>query len=460
MSEADAQSTKSDAATKTARFASKEPSDSARADFQSKRDSRLSDKRRQTVKSHFKGVVLEKEKEDDGGLSEIIYHPMNVLLVCLPLGVVAYCRSWGDLYVFWLNFFAMVPLAKILGDITEELAASLKNDILAGLLNATFGNAVEMVITVQTMRANLFNVVKESLLGSVLSNVLLVLGMSFLCGGLSCCSKSSKDSGTGSTGYAGYDAMELKGGAAEQEGKIQTFGVLGALVNTSMLLISCMSFSLVTVFRFQATEHTDELLIPVSRISSIMIMCAYVAYVFFQLVTHKDAMADGDDEDAEGDKAESMAVWKCVTLLAIVTTIVAFCSELLVGAIEGVTEKAHLSQHFIGIVLLPIVGNACEHAAAVRFAIQDKLGLSVSIAVGSSTQIALFVVPFSVLVGWATDKPMDLDFGVFNTTLITLSVVVVLSMVVDGQSNWLQGYLLCTVYCIIAVMYWYLPVDD
>merc|ERR1719221_1859858 len=144
-------------------------------------------------------------------------------------------------------------------------------------------------------------------------------------------------------------------------------------------------------------------------------------------------------------------------LLFFTTVVVAFSSELLVEAIQGVTEHAHLSEHFIGIILLPIVGNACEHAAAVRFAIQDKLGLSVGIAVGSSTQIALFVVPLSVLCGWGMNQPMDLNFGTLNSSLITLSVVVVLSMVVDGQSNWLQGYLLCSVYAIIAVMYWHLP---
>merc|ERR1719277_422337 len=146
-------------------------------------------------------------------------------------------------------------------------------------------------------------------------------------------------------------------------------------------------------------------------------------------------------------------------LLLLVSIVVCLSTEMLVQAIQGVTEKARISKHFIGVVLLPIVGNACEHAAAVRFAMQDKLGLAVSIAVGSSTQIALFVVPFSVLTGWAIDGPMDLAFGALSTSVITFSVVVVLAMVVDGQSNWLQGYLLCSVYAIIAVMYWYLPDD-
>jgi len=139
--------------------------------------------------------------------------------------------------------------------------------------------------------------------------------------------------------------------------------------------------------------------------------------------------------------------------------IIAFVSEMMVDTIHGLTENSCMSEHFIGIILLPIVGNACEHAAAVRFAVQDKLGLSVSIAVGSSTQIALFVVPLSVIFGWCMDLSMDLNFGVLNSALITLSVIVVLSMVVDGQSNWLQGYLLCSVYAIISVMYWNLPND-
>lgn len=244
--------------------------------------------------------------------------------------------------------------------------------------------------------------------------------------------------------------------------KVQTFSVLGALVNTSMLLISCMSFSLITVFRSvtddASDEYRDQVLLPVSRISSIVIMAAYVAYILFQLVTHKSAMADDAGDDEEDSSTISMQA--SIMMLFSTTVIVAATSDMVVHAIKGISEGGHMSQHFIGIILLPIVGNACEHAAAVRFAMQDKLGLSVSIAIGSSTQIALFVVPFSVLIGWAIDRPMDLNFGTLNTAMITLSVIVVLSMVVDGQSNWLQGYLLCSVYAIIAVMYAYLPDDN
>merc|ERR1712217_812189 len=139
------------------------------------------------------------------------------------------------------------------------------------------------------------------------------------------------------------------------------------------------------------------------------------------------------------------------------TLLVAYSSELLVSSLDSVVSKMHISTHFIGIILLPIVGNACEHVSAIRFAIMDKPGLSIGIAVGSSTQISLFVVPFSVMMGWIINQPMDLNFGSLNTTVMSISVMVVLSVVVDGTANWLQGYLLMSGYFIIAVLYWHLP---
>lgn len=434
---------------------------------------------------YIKGTTIEKPPNYEGDAwRAILLHPMNVLVGFLPLGLAAWWWRWGDLYVFWFNFLAMLPLARILGDATEELAVSLKNDMLAGLVNATFGNVVEMVITIQTLRAGLFDVVKATLLGSVLSNTLLVLGMSFLCGGLVTSKGKDKNNEEPNTNgetaamqafrqsQVGPVDLFEKDGFADDTGfaqeKIQSFSVLGALVNCSMLLTSTLAFTLITVFR--GVTRTDdpelndrydtEILLPVSRISSIIIMLAYVAYIFFQLVTHREAMnsdGGGEEEEEEGGDQGHLPLSHSVFLLFATTALVSLSSELLVNSIEGVTQKGHMTDSFIGIILLPIVGNACEHLTAVRFAMQDKMGLSVSIAIGSSTQIALFVVPFSVLAGWAIGSRMDLNFGTLNTSVVTLSVVVVLSMVVDGQSNWLQGYLLCSVYAIIAVMYYYLP---
>merc|ERR1719221_1768085 len=146
--------------------------------------------------------------------------------------------------------------------------------------------------------------------------------------------------------------------------------------------------------------------------------------------------------------------------MCITTIVVAIASEMLVASLEGGCEHLGVSSHFIGIILLPIVGNACEHASAIRFAIMDKPGLSIGIAVGSSTQISLFVVPFSVLCGWWINQPMDLNFGSLNTTVMSISVVVVLSVVVDGTANWLQGYLLVSAYIIVAVLYWFVPNEE
>mmetsp|Transcript_19550 Transcript_19550/g.56926 ORF Transcript_19550/g.56926 Transcript_19550/m.56926 type:complete len:495 (+) Transcript_19550:100-1584(+) len=453
----------------------------------------------------IKGTVIEKPPNNDvAGLSGMLNHPLNYLLLCLPLGVYGFFHGWGDVAVFFLNFIALIPLAKILGDATEELAAGLQNDMLAGLLNATFGNAVEMVMMIQTLRAGLLDVVKATLLGSVLSNLLLVLGMSFFFGGivggkikpakpatlglldrqgskpgmdrqLSKLSSTLSERShytpvpTGAAPGAAGGALAADAPMASASNqfvmeKVQSFSILSALVNTSMLLLACLVLSLVAVFSSEAHEagiQDDaseaammEIVVMVSRVCSIVMISAYIAYIFFQLVTHREAMA----EEEGGDEGEAtVSVGTSIAVMLAVTIIVAFSTDLLVRSLEGVVKHAHISAHFIGIILLPIVGNACEHASAVRFAIMDKPGLSIGIAIGSSTQISMFVVPFSVLAGWGMQKQADLDFGRLNTTVLCVSIVVVLSIVVDGQANWLQGYLLMSAYIIIAVLYFFLP---
>jgi Ca2+:H+ antiporter len=410
-----------------------------------------------------KGTSIEKPPNHDGqGLMSMLMHPLCLLLLCFPLGCASPYMKWGAATTFWLNFLGLVPLAKLLGDATEELAAGLKNDMLAGLLNATFGNAVEVVIMVQTLRAGLIGVVKATLLGSVLSNLLLVLGCSFFFGGIISNAKQWKKEDNSSARDSSRRADEQDQGAyTEFVGeKVQTFSVLSAMVNTSMLLLSCLSLSLVTVFYTET--HTDDenqmdsILLPVSRTCSIIIMLAYCAYIFFQLVTHRVAMQE-DGEGGDDDEEAMLSIPVAVSVMFVVTVLVAFSSDLMVESLSEVVKTTRMSSHFIGIILLPIVGNACEHVSAIRFAVMDKPGLSIGIAVGSSTQISLFVVPFSVLFGWCINQPMDLNFGSLNTTVMSISVVVVLSVVVDGAANWLQGYLLVSAYFVVAVLYWHLP---
>eukprot|EP00928_Gymnodinium_smaydae_P005444 TRINITY_DN11853_c0_g1_i2.p1 TRINITY_DN11853_c0_g1~~TRINITY_DN11853_c0_g1_i2.p1 ORF type:complete len:277 (-),score=19.30 TRINITY_DN11853_c0_g1_i2:383-1093(-) len=226
-----------------------------------------------------------------------------------------------------------------------------------------------------------------------------------------------------------------------------------------MLFTGCLAFAILTNF-YEAVDSgssalSQSVLLPLSRVTALVVGSCYCAYLFFQLVTHTQAFQQEEDED--GEEEPKLTVRMSVILLGVTTCLVAYSSELLVEAIEGLTEHAHISEAFIGIVLLPIIGNACEHAASVRFAMRDKMGLSLGIAIGSSTQIALFVVPFAVIVGWILDKDMDMNFGSLNTSIIMGSILMVFTMVVDGKSNWLQGFLLCAGYFVVGACFWYLP---
>jgi len=407
-------------------------------------------------------------------LQSICLHPFSVLLLTFPLGVVALVYGWGPSITFWLNIFAMIPLAKILGDATEELADAIENDTLSGLLNATLGNAVEMILCVQTLRKGLLNVVKATLLGSILSNNLLVLGTSFFLGGLSPSrflvgrhhiihtdGDNAKD--LHNRRYSGMTADEK---ALENPArcitleKEQFFTVKGALVNMSMQLLSMMTIALPTVLGTFGHESQTEKELLVSRFGACVIASSYIAYLVFHLVTHKGMLAK-DERNAQvggeddGGVEPKLGAAASILLMTVVTIMIAVSSEVLVDSMDEVISKAHLPPEFIGVVLLPFAGNACEHASALRFAMIDRPGLAIGIAVGSSTQISLFVIPFAVLFGWCIDQPMDLNFGIQNLAVLFLSTITVLSLVLDGRANWLKGFLLMNAYAFTGLLYWF-----
>jgi len=371
-------------------------------------------------------------------IMHILLDPISVLLVFWPLGFCAHFFVWGDTAGFWLNFLAMIPLAKILGDFTEELASALKNDTVGGLLNATFGNAVEMILTVQTLRVGEVNVVKGTLLGSILSNLLLVLGMSFFFGGI-----RNPDGG-----------WMIKG-------KQQFFSVYAALTNFTMLFLASCAFALPTVFfsTHSFHENNSDLTLGISRWCSIYILLAYLAFLLFQLYTHVEIFRGPQDEDEDEDEA-SLSPYVASFLLFLATVFVSLSSEWLVASIDGLVEEWHMGKSFVGVILLPIVGNACEHAGAVRMAMVEKVDITLGIAVGSSTQIALFVVPFAVLAGWVIDQPMDLNFGQMNTTVMFFSVLIAFSICTDGSSNWLEGFMLMIAYATVATLYFFAPNEE
>mmetsp|Transcript_18434 Transcript_18434/g.36863 ORF Transcript_18434/g.36863 Transcript_18434/m.36863 type:complete len:418 (+) Transcript_18434:47-1300(+) len=340
----------------------------------------------------------------------------NILLVFMPFGWASYHYQWGDNYVFWFNFLAMVPLASILGDFTEELALHT-NQVVGGLINATFGNAVEVVVAIQGMQAGQIRVVQASMLGSVFSNLLLVLGCCFFFGGL--------------------------------KYKEQSYNATSAISNLSLLTLSSLALVLPTPFaEYYDIENSDVLM--VSRIAACFLLAMYVQLLVFQLFTHSYLVEDDDDEEEP-----TMGFWTALGGLCGVTGLVSLYSDWLVSSIDGFTEESGISKTFVGLIILPVVGNAVEHITAVTVAMKNKMDLSMGVAVGSSAQVSLFVVPFIVIYGWVADIDMTLNFPPFEIMLYILAVVIVTNCVSNGKSNWLEGSLLITTYVMVAVGFWF-----
>jgi len=292
--------------------------------------------------------------------------------------------------------------------------------LVGGLLNATFGNAVEMIMCVQAINQGYIQVVQGNLLGSVLSNLLLVLGMALLGAGL--------------------------------KFKDLAFNAQGAQANMVCQVVASISLVLPTMFRM-SPETTDHEVLQLSRYCAIFLMMTYALFLYFQLGTHAEFFTE---EDAPEEEAE-VAVSTAVVLLGSCTLVVAAASEFLVDSIEDVSETYGLPKAFIGIILLPIVGNAAEHVTAVSCAMRGMMDLALGVAVGSSTQVSLFVVPFTVLAGWAVNQPMTLQFRTFDTSCFILSVFLVQSVLLNGHTNWLHGCMLLTTYVLIAMIVWFIP---
>jgi len=354
------------------------------------------------------------------GFLGIMFQWLNLLLIFVPLGIVSHFSKWSSAAIFCCNFAAIVPLAGILGAATESLAVHT-GQMVGGLLNATFGNAVEMIVTIQAINKGLISVVQGSLLGSILSNLLLVLGMAFFAGGLT--------------------------------RKEQKFSAAGAGATMMCLVLGSIALALPTIYNcVPGTSEHDVL--EISRVSSVIIAIVYILFLIFQLGTHAHLFSAGDEEE---DEEAPLSIVSSLALLFGCTLCVSYCSEFLVDSIEDVSEEYGLPKAFIGVILLPIVGNAAEHVTAVTVAMRGKMDLTIGVAVGSSTQIVLFVIPFAVIVGWVCDQPMTLDFRVFDASVLILSCFIAVIVLQDGSSNWLEGCMLMATYLLVAVISWYVP---
>ncbi len=362
------------------------------------------------------------------------------LLLFVPVSIAAHFGEWGALIIFSTAGLAIVPLAAWMGRATEEIAV-VTGPAIGGLLNATFGNATELIIALIALRAGLVDVVKASLTGSIVGNLLLVMGLSMLLGGL--------------------------------RFKEQTFQPVVARMNASAMNLAVIALLLPTAIHVTSEGLDVTEIQHLSMSVAVVLILVYGLTLLFAMKTHSylydvgiaefepETEASSDVSNSTeahsapiGESAPSrLLFWIGVLLMA--TLAVAVESELLVDSLEAATEQLRLTPLFTGVILLPIIGNAAEHATAVTVAMKDKMDLSVSVAMGSSLQIALFVAPVLVLVGWATGQPMDLDFNPFELVAVAVAVLIANSISSDGQSNWLEGTLLLAAYALIALAFFF-----
>lgn len=363
---------------------------------------------------------------------------VNVLLIFVPLGIIAGLSNWDPTVVFALNFLAIVPLAAVLSFATEEISVKL-GETMGGLLNATFGNAVELIVSIVALKNGEIRIVQSSMLGSILSNILLVLGCCFLAGGI-------HNTRTGT-------ALGIE----------QDFNSTVASTMSSMMILASAALIIpATLYAVLAgsSADTDSNILVLSHGTAIILLALYVLYLVFQLSTHATLFEAKPSADDDNEPEEpQMSPWAAAVVLVVVTVMVAICAEYLVDSIDALVAEVHISKTFIGLVLLPIVGNAAEHVTAIVVAMKDKMDLAMGVAIGSSMQIALLVTPFLVILGWIIDQPMTLHFETFETVVFFLSVLVVTYVIQDGKSNYLEGAMLLGLYTIIALAFLVYPDD-
>lgn len=365
----------------------------------------------------------------------ILTSQLNILLLCAPVAFWAKFMAWSDASIFLFSLLAIAPFAERLSFVTEQLALHT-SEVFGGLLNATFGNVTELIVSLFALLRipPLLRIVQVSLLGSVLSNLLLVLGTAFLVGGLR--HPEQKFNKTASTA---------------------SFGLL-------LLATMCVTFPMILDVTHEQIEPTSSLL--VSRLTSALMLVVYCLYLTFQLGTHAHIFEDvqvppvggevgGEDDDEDEEEERVLGANGAVFWLAVITFFIAYLSDFLVDAIQGAADDLHVPSLFLGTIVIPIVGNAAEHAAAIIFAYKNKMELSLGIAVGSATQISLFVLPLCVVIGWWKDVPLTMDFHPFETASLLITILLVGVLIQSGESHWLTGIVLFVAYIIIAIGFFF-----
>jgi Ca2+:H+ antiporter len=340
-----------------------------------------------------------------------------MLMIGLPVSIAGSILHWPSLLMFAVYCLTIIALASFMGRATESLAI-ISGPRIGGLLNATFGNAVELIISIFSLKAGLVGIVLASLTGSVIGNLLLVSGASFFLGGIK------------------YKRQKFNVFDARHNAGLLTFGVL-------------VAFIIPEVFAGEMEESNQMVM---STGISIILICLYLAALFFKLVTHRGVYQRKEESFAEEETevAEWSKKWS-IMVLALATVAVAYVSENLVHTFEDVGNQLGWSELFIGVIIVAIVGNAAEHASAIIFAYKNKMDIAVEIAVGSTLQVAMFVAPVLVLVSLLFETQMPLVFTLPELVAMVLSVFLMIVITNDGETNWFEGLTLLAAYLVMGI---------
>ena len=356
---------------------------------------------------------------------------LHLMLVFVVLAPLAQVMHGSALVVFACSALAIVPLAGLMGEATEKLASRLGAGV-GGLLNATFGNAAELIIALVALHNGLYDVVKASLTGSIIGNILLVLGVSMVAGGV------------------GRERQKFDRSAAAASSTLLALAALALIVPAMFHFVAegAVARATLTQSREAMLEHSLSLEI------SIVLFVAYLLSLLFTLRTHRHLYRGA----AEDHEHRPVKVGRAVLTLIVATALVAWMSELLVGAVEETSRVLGLTEVFVGVIVVAIVGNAAEHSTAVMVAMKNHMDLALNIAIGSSIQIALFVAPLLVFVSYAMPHgPMNLRFSAFEVLAVLAAVGVVNLVAQDGESNWLEGAMLLAAYVVLGLAFYFLP---
>lgn len=348
---------------------------------------------------------------------------LRVLLLFIPIAILAELLHWSPLIVFASSALAVIPLAAVLGEATEAIAEKI-GPRFGGLLNATLGNAAELIITLFAIRAGLLDLVKASIIGSILGNILLVAGASILAGG-------------------------LKNG-------LQRFNRSHAGLDSTLAILAVIALSVPSFFN-AAIEPDLARVEALSLTVAAAMLLIYVLSIIYSIRSRNQPESAADILIQPSPTVPRWTVRQSIGILIAATAAIAVMSELLVSSVEPVSQALGFSEFFIGIIIVPIIGNVAEHIVAVQVALKNQMDLSLSIAMGSSLQIALFVAPVLVFVSLMFGHPLTLEFNGFELISLVAAALISALVSLDGESNWLEGATLLIVYAILALAFFFLP---